>query len=290
MSMSKVSSISVERGRCGTNPVLYAGYNKPNGKQVDHRCVVPVYVNTIGRKNKDGVRGEGTTKVYQLTAWGKAALSLCLHVQEGKEISFEADEQQYKTRFMRDGKPILNSDGTEILIDRSSYELRPETILYGESSTKFINEGLANGTIAIGYDGSVPTGMLMAAVAQGFEAVKSLANLAIQGPEREKQMRVAWNAQVFHPGMEKFGYAKVVYKTPVNAYTPPVATAPPAPQAVPTAPPVPPAGITVDGFTREQMLLHGWTDETLLTSHNGHFAALSLLGNNVKQAQAASII
>lgn len=294
MNIGRVGTLALFSARCADNPTLYVGYKKQDGTEVQHRCTVPLFINSPGRK-VDGVRGESKHTVVDVTGWGTTALGMALHLETGKEVSMEVRVDDYDARVILNDRPVLKSDGTELKVRKYSFTVIPDSIQYGVSSQKTIAEKRQDGRIPPGHDGQLPVEMLQVAKAQGAEAVFSLIDIASRGKEIYKSILEKWNAQEFKPGMTTFGNAKVVYNGVVqNAYQPGTPPAPTAPPAAPTAPSAPQEA-TVDGFTRAQMLAVGWTDESLLTYNNGYYSKLSLLGGNCKPAgsgatAAASVI
>ena len=269
MNIGFIGATPIFGARCGTNPTFYPGYDKPNGGgKVDHRCTVSLMINNMGKKLETGGRATGEKSYINLTAWGNQAEMLALGASEGKELSFMGIPDDYLSRVTVNGVAVLGADGKELMVRKTGYTLVPGSIRWGSDSAKHIANGIADGTIAIGHDGTIPVAVVAAAMAQGLPKLQELVTIALQGKERQRQILAAWNAQKYTPGMTKFGNAEVkgAVTSPASAYNP-------------VSPVVPEPNI--DGITLKMLLDGGWDMQQVLTSHNGHYAALAKGANTL---------
>ena len=253
-------------------PTYYPEYTK-NGQKRSAKLVVPAMSNNIGRMGEDGKRQEKESTYLELTFWGKQADTYAKYLHVGKQFYCEFRMNSYfarvydKTRLDGSGRPspVMGTDGKQLTKRAYSFDVIPGTVDLGNDGPKTINEERTSGIRPPGWDGKVTLEDLQTAVASGLDLATFLSQ-AQQGNSVWKNHFAAWKTQTYNGG-DKFGYANV--RIPggegvVCAYSTN------GPAQAPAAPGKP----TVDGFTYEQMIAAGWTNEQLLTAENGKYASL----------------
>jgi hypothetical protein len=203
---------------------------RPDGKEIQARCIIPVYENTA----RADAAGVAISHQFRLTAWGALADVCAKSLPKGKEFSAVVSPRQYKGRVFYSNMAPVNDfvTGQPLMTNKVSFNI--DEISFGADSREFLVREI-----------------------QEFR----------RGPEWDKpgtQDHVRWLARVaeikavkYVPGDDRFGYAKVfpnwVQATSMIASPQPnptaVGTTFGAPYAPPAAHPGIPAGYgyTADG-------------------------------------------
>ena len=114
-----------------------------NGKKINSRCLIPVYRNSNkGTNQKTGEKGR--TDAFKLVAWGKLADTCCRSLPQGKAIDGFCEPQSFKGQlFNADGSVRVDNAGVAIETTKVSFTIL--NIVFGEESTKRINDEIQNG-------------------------------------------------------------------------------------------------------------------------------------------------
>jgi hypothetical protein len=278
--MSK-TSLDIIGGRIGglkteTHHMSYRpGYTKPDGTDVQPRIRFSVFCNEL--------RDSGQQRPDTITVWTSLPWLVWL-LTKGKEVSLmNLRRRSYMTRtYDNAGNVLKNPDGTDVMVKRYEFVVRDvvNDIHLGADSAKFA-EALAQHA------------------AQEVAAGKRPADWDNFGSAGNTEWRIIEWMRNHKPyeGGETFGYAKVepipdgctlklqpvpadLRQQAINAINrnsggnaaPTVITGNGAATGAPAAPPVTgPSTVSnafnntvqVEGFTREQYLASGWTDDQL---------------------------
>lgn len=157
------------------------------GKKNNAQCNFSVYAN--GKKRKDG--SEGRKDTFRLTAWGKLADACARGLHAGMAIDVLGKLQSYKARVWvvdAAGNRVPMTDAAGQPVMQTKVGLTIEDFQFAEENSKFIADEISKGRRpqfwnVVGH--------------QHFAAYKE----ALQAKKANKQM--------FTPGMQTFGFAKV---------------------------------------------------------------------------------
>lgn len=157
------------------------------GKKNNAQCNFSVYAN--GKKRKDG--SEGRKDTFRLTAWGKLADACARGLHAGMAIDVLGKLQSYKARVWvvdAAGNRVPMTDAAGQPVMQTKVGLTIEDFQFAEENSKFIAAEITDGRRpqfwnVVGH--------------QHFAAYK-----------QALQAKVA-NKQMYAPGMQTFGFAKV---------------------------------------------------------------------------------
>jgi hypothetical protein len=245
-----------------------------NGKKVSARLLVPAMSENIGRKQEDGKREDRDPTYMEFTFWGGQANTYAKYLHVGKEFYCEFTMDSYfakvfdKTRPDERGRAGLQHDANGKPLTKRTYSFAviPGTVRLGKDGPKTIADEKSSGIRPIGYDGRIDITDLRTAIA-GNQDVNAFLAQCEQGKIAWENHWQSWK-KMEYTGGPKYGYANVrqpVGEGIVCAYD--VNSAPAQNEAAGAA-------TTVDGFTYEQMIAAGWTNEQLLTAEGGKYAIL----------------
>ena len=228
------------------------------GKQVSSRWEGNFFINNQGFTDANGQLQEGAKDVIRLTAWsgknptakGGPAESFARFMSPGLEVSLQARLQTYEGRVFDGTTPLLRADGTPITTRKVGFVYVPGSLIIGEESEKF------RMTEVLKYQQS---GGRMGRPANWFNRAHPDYQIW-QGITRTRQ------TEIYMPGKQVFGYAVVAVPKGAAAGTaygnvpnPAMVAAMMAAGGAGTAP-------LVTGFTYEQWLQAGMTDEMMLAN------------------------
>lgn len=178
-----------------------------NGKAINAKVTIPIFVNNNKGTNRDGSAGRSDR--YRLVAWGKLADICVKNLPKGKAIDIFVTPQSYPGKVYNGENVVLKSDGTPLTTEKVEFKI--DKIIFGEESLKEIENEVQAGTRPQFWN--VP----------GHADSAKYTQLL-----KDRQ-------QVQYTGGQKFGYARVIVpsgpgvtlanQTPVNA---PATTAAPA--------------------------------------------------------------
>jgi hypothetical protein len=114
-----------------------------NGKKVNSRVKIPVYLNS--NKGTNAKTGEkGRTDAFTLVAWGKLADVCCRSLAKGKAVDVYAEPQSYEGKlFNMDGSLRLDAAGQPITTSKVSFTVFK--LIFAEESEKQIQQEIQTG-------------------------------------------------------------------------------------------------------------------------------------------------
>lgn len=233
--MSSIGTVDVTviNGRVAALPVYFPEHTK-NGITINARCEFSAYVNRAGRKDNTGNRREGRSDSYKFVAWGGLADVCAKAMAEGKEFSCHCDLRSYAARVRNNGEVILKTDGSPLMITKSSLTIKLGTLCLGADSAKTIQNEIAGGKRPVNWDkANHPDNLTWKSILQQINSTK-------------------------YAGGGTFGNAKVIIPSGAGvtcAYNTGLAG-----QVAGAAG----GEITVDGFTLAQYRASGWVDSQLM--------------------------
>jgi len=259
-------------GRVASNPLYFPPHVK-NGREVSAKALVTVMVNRRPFVDRDSneVR-ERKPVILQIGGWAGVADAIARGAKQGQVVSCELDVESFDSVVKIPQKqgdavlyvPVMKPDGSGHFTEtKIGFSIVPGSLRFGEDSAKCIDEEIVKGERPIGWNKQIPIAALETALAQGN--LNDLLAQAKQGKDTWNAILKAKNSQQYQGG-KTFGNAKVVRPAGdiVLKY----------PLDVEVNDAVNKTKATVDGFTYEDMLAAGWTDEQLLTADNGKWASL----------------
>ena len=121
-----------------------------NGKEVNARCTIPVYINSHrGTNQRTGEKGR--TDEFRLVAWGKLADVCCKSLPKGNALDIDSRPHSYKGKlFNMDGSPRLDVAGVTIEITKTAFTIKE--LVFGEESSKLIAEEVSTGRRPLNWD------------------------------------------------------------------------------------------------------------------------------------------
>jgi len=244
-------------------PVYTPEFTK-NGKTVSRKLVVPAISNNIGRKNEDGTRAEKKATYVELTMWGKTADTYAKLLGMGKGFFCEMVINDYRRGvFDENRQREFKADGSPKQILTWGFTVVPGTIVLGPDGAKLIAEEKASGERPVGYNGKITIEELKHAIQSGQDMNAWIATLE-QAPAIWKNRCKEFNARKYTGG-KTYGYADVTLPTGEGVVCAYSINSQAQAQA---------QAATVDGFTYDDMVKAGWTNEQLLTEQGGKYACL----------------
>lgn len=129
-------------GRDGTPSVTYIPAHNKNGKPINQRCIIPVYINSNRGTNRDGTPGRSDR--FRLVAWGKLADICARSLPKGKALDCVCSPHSYEGRiYDAQGNMRVDNTGQPITVERIGFTI--ERIVFGEESQKEIDAEIQNG-------------------------------------------------------------------------------------------------------------------------------------------------
>ena len=241
-----------------------------NGKKTASRLVIPVMAEEFGYNREDGAHVDVDDTYMELTCWGSVADKYAKFLGLGKAFFCEFKVKSYFATVFENRQPVLGADGQPMKKRAYSYVIIPGTIRLGSDGSKLIAEEKSRGIRPIGYDGKVTVEELAAAINSGQDMRAFLAQVQ-QAKDVWKNHWNTWKSQSYQGG-PTFGYAKV--RLPEGAECAYNIGQAPAQNTAPAGPTNTGNEPRVDGFTYQDMIKAGWTNEQLLTHENGKYAIL----------------
>lgn len=171
-------------GKDGKSGIRYIPAHTKNGKLINQRCIIPVYINTSRGQNPDGTTGKSYS--FRLTAWNALADTCARNLPVGKAIDCITSPVTFQGPLTDNGIVQLKSDSTPIMITKVSFTI-VESPVFGEEALKTIELEVNSGRRPVNWnnpahpDAQIWTNML-----------------------KERQ-----NVQ-YIPGQPMFGYAEVL--------------------------------------------------------------------------------
>lgn len=186
-------------------------HNK-NGKLVNQRTIIPVYLNSNKGTGRDGTPGRSDQ--YRLVAWGKLADICAKSLSKGKALDCNCTPHSYEGRiYDTQGQMRVDNTGTPIKVEKVGFTI--DKIIFGEEAAKTIAEEIQTGRRPVNWN--VPS-----------HADNTLYKTILENRRNE-----------VYAGGAKFGFAKVIVPNGpgvVLANTPaPIAPVTPVAPATPVA-------------------------------------------------------
>lgn len=129
-------------GRDGTPSVTYIPAHTKNGKPINQRCIIPVYINSNKGTDRDGTPGRSDR--FRLVAWGKLADICARSLPKGKALDCVCTPHSYEGRiYDAQGNMRVDNTGQPITVERVGFTI--EKIVFGEESIKEIAQEIATG-------------------------------------------------------------------------------------------------------------------------------------------------
>lgn len=163
--------------------LTYVAAHKKNGKDINQRCIIPVYVNSNKGTGRDGTPGRSDQ--FRFVAWGKLADICARNLPKGKALDVICSPHSYEGRvYDGNGSPVLKSDGQPLTIEKVGFTV--EKLVFGEESAKEVDLEVQSGKRPINWN-----------VLNHPDAATYAATLKAR-------------QQVQYTGGDSFGYARVI--------------------------------------------------------------------------------
>ena len=120
-----------------------------NGKNINQRCIIPVYVNSNKGTNRDG--SPGRSDQFRFVAWGKLADICARSLPKGKALDCVCSPHSYEGRiYDAQGNMRVDNTGQPITVERVGFTV--EKIVFGEESQKEIDQEIATGRRPVNWN------------------------------------------------------------------------------------------------------------------------------------------
>jgi len=120
-----------------------------NGKNINQRCIIPVYVNSNKGTNRDG--SPGRSDQFRLVAWSKLADICAKSLPKGKALDCVCSPHSYEGRiYDAQGNMRVDNTGQPITVERVGFTV--ERIVFGEESQKEIDNQIQTGRRPINWN------------------------------------------------------------------------------------------------------------------------------------------
>lgn len=192
MSSSKALASTSFAGLRVAGEITYvpASIRPSDGKEIQQRCIIPVYQNT----GRDDAAGNSIAHVFKLTSWGGLADVCAKSMPRGKEFHAVCTPRSFKGRaFYADRSPVMEKDGTPLMVTKIGFNL--DDLSLGADSRQFLDGEYARK--ARGPQWQTPGTQDHAAWLAKVTIIKAMKYTPGVNPTTGK------------PIMERFGYAKV---------------------------------------------------------------------------------
>lgn len=136
-------------GIAGTPPLTYIQAHVKNGKNINQRCIIPVYINSNKGTNRDGTPGRSDR--FRLVAWGKLADICARSLSKGKALDCVYSPHSYEGRiYDAQGNMRVDNVGQPITVERVGFTI--EKIVFGEDSQKEIDLEVQEGRRPVSWN------------------------------------------------------------------------------------------------------------------------------------------
>lgn len=136
-------------GIAGTPPLTYVQAHVKNGKNVNQRCIIPIYINSNKGTNRDGTPGRSDR--FRLVAWGKLADICARSLSKGKALDCVYSPHSYEGRiYDAQGNMRVDNVGQPITVERVGFTI--EKIVFGEDSQKEIDLEVQEGRRPVSWN------------------------------------------------------------------------------------------------------------------------------------------
>ena len=136
-------------GLPGVPPLTYIQAHVKNGKNINQRCIIPVYINSNKGTNRDGTPGRSDR--FRLVAWGKLADICARSLSKGKALDCICSPHSYEGRiYDAQGNMRVDNTGQPITVERVGFTI--EKIVFGEDSQKEIDLEVQEGRRPVSWN------------------------------------------------------------------------------------------------------------------------------------------
>lgn len=136
-------------GIAGTPPLTYIQAHVKNGKNINQRCIIPVYINSNKGTARDGTPGRSDR--FRLVAWGKLADICAKSLSKGKALDCVYSPHSYEGRiYDAQGNMRVDNTGQPITVERVGFTI--EKIVFGEDSQKEIDQEVQDGRRPVNWN------------------------------------------------------------------------------------------------------------------------------------------
>lgn len=163
--------------------LTYVPAHNKNGKDINQRCMIPVYVNSNKGTGRDGQPGRSDQ--FRLVAWGKLADICARSLSKGKALDCICTPGSYEGRiYDTNGNMRVDNTGQPITVERVGFTI--QSLVFGEDSQKEIDLEIQVGKRPINWNNP-------------------------QHPDYQTWISVLQQRQATqHMGGNEFGFARVV--------------------------------------------------------------------------------
>jgi hypothetical protein len=136
-------------GIAGTPSLTYVQAHVKSGKNINARCIIPVYINSNKGTNRDGTPGRSDR--FRLVAWGKLADICARSLSKGKALDCVCSPHSYEGRiYDAQGNMRVDNVGQPITVERVGFTI--EKIVFGEDSQKEIDLEIQEGRRPVSWN------------------------------------------------------------------------------------------------------------------------------------------
>jgi hypothetical protein len=136
-------------GLPGVPPLTYIQAHVKNGKNINSRCVIPIYINSNKGTNRDGTPGRSDR--FRCVAWGKLADICARSLSKGKAFDCVYSPHSYEGRiYDAQGNMRVDNVGQPITVERVGFTI--EKIVFGEESQKEIDLEVQEGRRPVSWN------------------------------------------------------------------------------------------------------------------------------------------
>lgn len=136
-------------GRDGVPSITYILAHIKNGKTINQRCNIPVYINSNKGTSRDGTPGRSDR--FRLVAWGKMADICAKSLSKGKAFDAICSPHSYEGRtYDAQGNMRVDNTGQPITTEKVGFTI--ERIVFGEESQKEVELEIQTGRRPINWN------------------------------------------------------------------------------------------------------------------------------------------
>lgn len=129
--------------------LTYIPAHTKNGKLINQRTTIPVYLNSNKGTNRDGTPGRSDQ--YRLVAWGKLADICAKSLAKGKALDCNCTPHSYEGRiYDGQGQMRVDNTGQPLKVEKVGFTI--DKIIFGEDAAKTIDEEIQNGRRPINWN------------------------------------------------------------------------------------------------------------------------------------------